>query len=130
MASFHVQGRVHTVDLCTQAGQLEFNTYMPLIGYSVVDATRILTNALSHLAHKCVRGMKVNEERVKYYVEHSAGLATALNPVLGYDTVAALVKEALAQKKTVRQLVIEKRLLSQAQVNKYLNPKNLTRPNV
>ena len=103
---------------------------MPLIGYSVVDATLILTNALAHLAHKCVGGIKVNEERVKYYVEHSAGLATALNPVLGYDMVAALVKEALARKKTVRQLVIEKRLLSQAKINKYLNPKNLTRPNL
>ncbi len=129
MASYYVQGNMHAVDLCVQAGQLELNTHMPLLAYNLIESIMVLTNALHHLSQKCVKGIIVNEERVAYYVEHSAALATALNPVLGYDTVAALVKESLAKNKTVRELVLEKKLLGEYEISRYLDPQKLTKPN-
>lgn len=129
MAAYHIQGRLHTIDLCVQAGQLQLNTFQPIIGYSMIDSLLILTNALEHLSQKCVKGLCVNEERVSFYVEHSAALATALNPLLGYDVVAGLVKESIAKNKTIRELAIEKKLLTKEQLEKYLDPKKLTKPN-
>lgn len=112
MAMMQIMGNDAAVQIACGAGQLELNTHMPVIGLNMVKSHRILARAAVSLAEKCIGGIKANRERCYQYFETSGGLATVLNPKLGYDKVAALVKEALATRKTTKQLVVEKGLMS------------------
>ncbi|MDO8480970.1 MAG: aspartate ammonia-lyase [Nanoarchaeota archaeon] len=130
MACYRVMGNDTTISLAAGAGQLDLNTHMPIVSYCIIESLGILSNASTTFAEKCIDGIKANEERCRWYVEHSAALATALNPHLGYDTVAALVKESLASGKNIRELVIEKGLLNKSQLDAILAPEKLTRQNL
>ncbi|MBP1589541.1 MAG: aspartate ammonia-lyase [Kiritimatiellae bacterium] len=114
MAAIQVQGLDHAVALACGATQLELNTHMPLIAADTLHATALLAAALSTLADKCVRGITANADTCARHLEQSAALPTLLNPVLGYDRVAALVRESLATQKTLRDLALERNLLSPA----------------
>jgi aspartate ammonia-lyase len=112
MAMIQIMGHDHAVQLAAAAGQLELNTHMPVLGLNLVKALRILDRACIQLADKCIRGIKANVETCYRYFETSGGLATILNPKLGYDKVSALVKESLATKKTAKQIVVEKGIMT------------------
>ena len=103
---------------------------MPIVGHCIMESLEIFTNALDHMAEKCVKDIQVNIDQCRYYVEHSMALATALNPIIGYDKASEIVKESLKTGKTVRQLVIEKGYLTKEKAEEVLNPKNLTSPNL
>lgn len=130
MACIRVMGNDTSITIACAAGQLELNTHMPLIGVSVLKSLELMKNSCEMLNKKCVRGITVNKEQTNWYVENSAALGTALNPIIGYDKVSALVKESLKTGKGIKELVLEKKLLTEKQVKKYLNPKNLTKPNL
>ena len=115
MVCLQVQGLDHAVALACGAGQLELNTHMPLIGADVLQAAKLLSAAARALADKCVAGIAADAEACRRNLERSAGLPTLLNPRLGYDRVAQLVKEGLATGKTLKDLVLEKRLLTAAE---------------
>lgn len=112
MAVMQIIGNDAAVQAACAAGQLELNTHMPVTGLNLVKSHRILARAAVLLAEKCIAGIKANRERCYTYFETSGGLATILNPKLGYDKVSALVKESLATKKTARQIVVEKGLMT------------------
>jgi aspartate ammonia-lyase len=128
MACIQVQGNDLAVAIACGAGQLELNTHMPLIGASLVKSIRLLDRACAMLAEKCVPGITAHREVCARYFETSAGLATVLNPKLGYDRVAELVKESRRTGKTLRQLVIEKQIMSQPELDAIL--KSSTGPNL
>lgn len=128
MACLQVMGNDHAVQLAANAGQLELNTHMPVTGLNLVKSFRILTRTAVMLADKCIGGIIANRERCYHYFETSGGLGTILNPVLGYDKVAALVKESLKTKKTAREIVIEKGIMSGEEFDKLV--KNCTGPNL
>ena len=111
MACLQVVGYDNAVSTACGLGQLELNTHMPLMGTNVVKATRILRRCCRMLAEKCVRGIEARPEICQANFENSAGLATVLNPRLGYDRVATLVKESLASGKNLKQLVVEKDIM-------------------
>ena len=115
MVAMQVQGLDHAVALACGAGQLELNTHMPLIGANVLQAAKLLSAAARALAEKCVAGISADEEACRRNLERSAGLPTLLNPRLGYDRVAQLVQEALASGQTLRELVLAKKLLTEAE---------------
>ena len=115
MVCMQVQGLDHAVALACGAGQLELNTHMPLIGANVLQAAKLLSAAARALAEKCVAGISADEEACRRNLERSAGLPTLLNPRLGYDRVAQLVQEALASGQTLRELVLAKKLLTEAE---------------
>jgi aspartate ammonia-lyase len=110
-----VQGLDHAVALGVGAGQLELNTHMPLVTSDCLRATRLLATAAEILATKCVNGLEGVGEACARHLEESAALPTLLNPVLGYDRVAGLVKESVARGKTLRELALEKELLTEAE---------------
>ena len=120
MACLQVVGFDHAVSMACGAGQLELNTHMPLIGFNLVKSFRILERGCAMLASKCVAGIKANRETCAAHFERSAGLATVLNPKFGYDRVAELVKESLRTKKTLRQLVLDKNIMSEKELNRIL----------
>ncbi|MDR0993472.1 MAG: aspartate ammonia-lyase [Verrucomicrobiota bacterium] len=115
MACIQIQGLDAAVAMACGAGQLELNTHMPLIGTNVLRAAQWLTEAARVLAEKCIAGITADVEACRRHLENSAGLPTLLNPRLGYDQVAQLVKEALAEGRTLHQVAVEKGLLTEAE---------------
>ena len=113
MACFHVAGLDHAVASACAAGQLELNTHMPMVATDSLDAARILAGAARTLARKCVAGIEADAGRCARHLEESAALATLLSPKLGYDATAALVKESVAARKTLREIAAEKGILTE-----------------
>ncbi len=130
MVCHYVIGHDTTITLSCASGNLELNTHMPIIGHCIVESLELMTHACTTFREKCIVDLRANVEQCRYYVEHSMALATALNPYIGYDRAAALVKESLATGKTLRELVLEKQYLTQEQVDVILDPKHLTSPNL
>jgi aspartate ammonia-lyase len=116
MACIQVVGYDSAIAMACGMGQLELNTHMPLIGTNLVKSFNLMLRTCTMLAEKCIRGIEADEERCRENFEASAGLATILNPKLGYDKVAALVKEGLVSGKNLKTLVLEKRLMSADQL--------------
>ena len=115
MVAMQVQGLDHAVALACGAGQLELNTHMPLIGANALHAAKLLSAAARALAEKCIAGIEADADACRRNLERSAGLPTLLNPRLGYDRVAQLVKEGLATGQTLKDLVLEKKWLTAAE---------------
>jgi len=121
MACLQVVGCDAAVAMACGLGQLELNTHMPLIGANLVKAFNILIRTSRMLEKKCIRGIQADEKRCRSNFENSAGLATLLNPAIGYDRVAALVKEGLASGKNLKTLVLEKKLMTEQELDRLLS---------
>jgi len=113
MVCYQVLGHDHTVAMAAQAGQMELNVMMPVLAYNLNQEILLLTHMLKAFEEKCIRGLKADDERCRSYADQSTQVATALNPVIGYEKAAEVVKAALKEKKTVREVVLEKGLLTQ-----------------
>jgi len=127
---FQVLGQCQSIDYGVQAGQLELNVMMPGMAFSSQFGIQILTNTLRTFTANCVRGIKADAERCAHYAETSPSLATALNVFIGYKEAAQVVKTALAEKKTIPQVVREKALLDEDTLKKALDPALLTEPGI
>lgn len=130
MVCYHTVGADVTIGAAAEAGELELNVMMPVIANTLLFTMRILTNATRVFAERCVAGMEADVERCGYWLERSPALVTALAPRLGYAKAAELAKEALARNVTVRELVMEKRLLSPAEFDEMLDLRAMTEPGV
>jgi len=121
MACIQVVGCDAAIAMACGMGQLELNTHMPLIGANLVKAFNILIRTSRMLEKKCIRGIQADEQRCRSNFENSAGLATLLNPAIGYDRVAALVKEGLSSGKNLKTLVLEKKLMTEPELDRLLS---------
>lgn len=128
MVSFHVQGHCHTVDLASQAGQLELNVMMPVVIHALLEAASIMTNALRVVKDRCLEGLEADEGRCTASAEATLATATSLTPSIGYLKAAALAKEALETGKTLRQVVEASGLLPPEEVDRLLDPLKLAHP--
>lgn len=118
------------VSMAAQNSQLNVNIYMPLMSYKTLSALDIFQNALVIMAEKCIAGIEANREICESYVSKSSSLATALNSVIGYEKATEIAKESIASRKTIKEVVLEKGLLPQEELDKILDPKKLTEPNI
>ncbi|MGC9504586.1 aspartate ammonia-lyase [Baaleninema sp.] len=121
MVCFQVMGYDQAIALCAQAGQLELNVMMPLVAYDLIHSIEILGNTISALKTRCIDGITANGDRCAAYAEGSLALVTALNPHIGYLNAAAIAKESLETGKSLRQLVLEKGLMDEAELAKVLD---------
>jgi aspartate ammonia-lyase len=112
MVCFQVMGNDLTIASAAQAGQLELNVMMPVIAFDLLMSLTILTNALTVFRERCVEGITANEDRCRWFVEHSVSLVTALNPKIGYARAAEIAKRAIAKGKTIRETISEEGLLT------------------
>jgi fumarate hydratase class II len=126
MAMFQVMGNDLTILMAGQAGQLELNVMMPIIGYNLFQSMDIIINAVNAFTEKCVVGLKANSEKATGWLAKNAILVTALNPVIGYLKGAEVAKEAMATNRTVREVVIEKGYLTAEDADRLLNVHALT----
>ncbi|HEX3276299.1 MAG TPA: aspartate ammonia-lyase [Gemmatimonadales bacterium] len=123
---FQALGLDTTVALASEAGQLELNVMMPVITHNIVFGMQIVANASRVLAERCVEGIEADERQCAYWLERSPALVTALAPKLGYAEAAKLAKEALATGLTVKELVVQKRLLAGAELEEVLDLRAMT----
>ena len=121
MVCFQVMGYDTAIALAAQAGQLELNVMMPLIAYNLIHSIEILGNTLDALTKRCLTGIEARRDRCLAYAEGSLALVTALNPHIGYLNAAAVAKESLETGKSVRQLVLEKELMSEEELAQVLD---------
>jgi len=118
MAAFQVIGNDLVISMAAQAGQLELNVMMPVITFNLIFSLKILTGALSALREKCVKGIKANKETCKRYAESSLGLATVLNPYIGYQAAAEVAKESYRTGKSIVDIIREKKLMDEEGIKK------------
>ncbi len=126
MAMFQVIGNDTTVLLGAQAGQLELNVMMPIIGYNLFQSMDIIINSVKAFTDKCVRGIQANPEKATGWLAKNAILVTALNPVIGYQKGAEVAKEAMRSGKTVREVVLSKGYLTAEEADQLLDVRALT----
>jgi aspartate ammonia-lyase len=128
MVAFQVMGNDVTIAMAAQAGQLELNVMMPVIASNLLQSIEILANVIELFSLRCIQGITVNEERCRRYAEESIGLATILNPLIGYESAAVVSKKAIRSGRSLKEIIIEKGILSPDQVNEILNPVQMTSP--
>jgi len=121
MVAFHVIGADLANSLSVQAGQLELNVMMPLSAYETLFSASILTNYLPVFAKSCVDGITANAPKLERYVLESNALATILTPRFGYLKVAELIHESAKTGTPVRDLLIQKKLLTPSEVDDLLS---------
>jgi fumarate hydratase class II len=109
------------------AGNFELNVMLPVIGSNLLESVRLLASVTTVLADKCVRGIVADEERCRSYALSSPSLATALNPYIGYEQAAKVVKTALAEGKDLRSVVLEMGLLNEEEVDRALDVLAMTK---
>jgi aspartate ammonia-lyase len=126
MVCYQVLGNDLTVAMAAEAGQLELNVMMPVIAHNLLYAMEILTNASRVFAERCIEGIQANEEQCAYWLERSPALVTALAPKIGYAEAAKLAKEALAKNVTVRELIREKGILNEKELEEVLDLRAMT----
>jgi fumarate hydratase, class II len=103
-----VIGNDAAVTVAGTQGAFELNVRVPMIARNLFESLRILTAASRMLAEKCVDGLEANEESLRRHAESTPAIATALNPYIGYDRATEIVKEAVASRRTIREVAIEK----------------------
>ena len=108
MAMMHVIACDEGVSLAAQAGQLELNVMMPLIAYELFEMMHIMISSLRAFSDKAVHGVQANRDKASGWLERNAIIATALNPLIGYDQGASLVKEALNRNIPITSLALDK----------------------
>ncbi len=126
MVCYHVQGCDLTVALAAQAGQLEVNVMMPVIAHNLFEMLHIFPPAIRTFAQAGIRPLTANRARAEAWLARNPALATALNPVVGYLTAAEIVKQALAESKTIREVVLERGLMSEAEADALLDARPMT----
>ena len=115
------------------AGNFELNIMLPMLARNLLESIRLLASASVLFADRCVSGIAADEGRAREYAEGSPSVATALNPVLGYEEAATIAKQALSEGKSVRQVVIERGhvdsgKVSPEELDRLLDVMRMTRP--
>ena len=126
--AFEVVGNDLTITMAAEAGQLQLNAFEPVIARSLFASLAHLTAACTTLADHCIDGITANREYLRSQVEASIGVVTVLNPLIGYDAATSIAREALSTGRSVTSLVLERGLLSAAELEEILRPEHLANP--
>ena len=128
--AFQVIGNDLAVSMAVEAGQFELNVMEPVMAYNLFNSLTILTNAVNALNQKCVQGIKANVEHCHSMIDASVGVVTALLPHIGYEQSSMIAKEALASGRPIKEIVLEKGLLTAEQLDVILSPGEMTQPGI
>jgi fumarate hydratase class II len=126
MVCAQVIGNDAAITIAGMNGNFDLNVMMPVLAYDLLQSIGTLAAACGLLADRCVDGIQADRERVREMVERSLMMVTALAPKIGYDAAAAIAKEAYATNRTVREVCLEKRLLSKEELDEVLDPRQMT----
>lgn len=136
MSEMLVQVCLYATGLCTSVvmagrdGHLELNVTLPLMAHCLHESIQCLANGTRTFAEKCIAGAEPNEERCRELVGQSLMLVTALTPAIGYDNAARVAKRALAEGRTLREIVLDEKLLDEETLDRTLDPAEMTKPSL
>jgi fumarate hydratase class II len=123
-----VIGHDATIAFAGTQGDFELNVMIPVMAVNLLDAIALAAAAADLFAEKCVRGLEANEDRIRTVLEQSAMVATALNPHIGYDRAAEVVKESRRTGRPVRQIVLERGWMTADDLDRALDFRRMTEP--
>lgn len=127
---FQIMGNDLTINLAAEAGQLELNVMEPVLAFNLMQSFDLITNAQNMLREKCINGIVANEKRCREFVERSIGIITALNPHIGYEKTCSVAREAFMDNKSVREIILEHKILNENKLNKILDPYEMTKSGI
>jgi fumarate hydratase class II len=122
-----VMGNDAAVAFAGSQGNFELNVYLPVIGRNLLQSIRLLANVSVVFADKCISGIEANVERLREYAESSPSIGTALAPHIGYEKTAELVKKSANTGRSIRELVLEEGLMSEAELDQSLDVLGMTK---
>ncbi len=126
--AFEVIGNDMTITMASEAGQLQLNAFEPIMAWSLFKSITHLQAGFETLAKNCVDGIEANKEMLLLRVQQSAGLATALNPYIGYENATMIAQKAIQTGRPVTELVLEAGFLDAQRLAQILRPEVLTQP--
>ena len=129
-ACYQVIGNDLAISFGVENGQLELNVMEPVIAYNLFSSFNYLTNAVRTFVDKLLVGLNANREQCQTWVDRSVGVVTALLPHIGYEQSAMLAKEAYNTGKPIREVVLEKGLLTKDQLDHLMSPEQMTHPGI
>ncbi|MGA4741984.1 class II fumarate hydratase [Acinetobacter junii] len=129
MVVAQVLGNDTTINVAGASGNFELNVFMPVIAYNLLQSIQLLGDACNSFNDHCAIGIEPNREKIDYFLHNSLMLVTALNPVIGYENSAKVAKTAYKENKTLKQVAVELRLVSEAQFDEVVKPENMVSPN-
>lgn len=121
MICMQVLGNDRTIEIACQKSNFELNIFCPIIMWNLLQSMEILTNGLKMFSRFCLKNLQINEKRIKKLFEESLCTATALSPKLGYTLTAEIVKSALQKGKTIKEEVLNRKLMDEKKLNKILS---------
>ena len=123
-----VTGNCQAITIGGQWGQLDLNVMLPMMARNMLESVRLLANASRVFVDKALVDLEANREQAEGYIEGSISMATALNPLIGYDNAAMIAKKSHATGRTVRELAYEESGLTREQVDEALQTRRQTEP--
>lgn len=127
---FTVIGNDSCITNATMSGQLELNSFAPLVADKLLESIQLLNNGIVLFSEKCVKNITVNKNKCNNYVEKSTSLVTALLHHIGYEEAAKIAKESLAINTPIRELLLDKKIFTEDDLNQILNPYEITKPGI
>ncbi len=128
--SAQVIGNDATVAFAGSQGNFELNVYLPVIARNLLESIRLLANVTRLFADGCVAGIEADVDRCRAYAESSPSLGTSLTPYIGYEAAAEIVKESVKTGRSVRDIVLERGLLTEAELDRALDVLGMTQGGV
>ena len=128
--AFEVAGNDLTISMASEAGQFEINVMKPVMIFKVLESASIMKNVLDVFNRYCLQGITANKKQMEEYVNTSAGTIAALNPHLGYELSAQLAQEVLQSRKSIKEAVLEKELLTEEELKIIMKPHEMTNPGI
>ncbi|MBS6543328.1 MAG: aspartate ammonia-lyase, partial [Veillonella sp.] len=127
---YQVIGNDLTITLAVENGQFELNVMEPVLAYNLFNNLCYLKNGVNTFVDKLLVDLEVDREQCEYWLNRSVGIVTALLPHLGYETASSLAKEAYTTGRAIRDIILEKGLLTEDEINHIISPKEMTLPGI
>tara|TARA_B110000881_G_C18530883_1_gene492981 strand:+ start:68 stop:499 length:432 start_codon:yes stop_codon:yes gene_type:complete len=128
MVCVKVIGNHNGITIAGSHGHFELNVFKPLIIHNILQSIEIMSDSAKTFALYCVKGIKADKIRIKYLLDNSLMLVTALAPKIGYDKAAQIAKNAHKNGTTLKQEVVKSKILSEKEYDKMMNPMTMTKP--
>ena len=128
--AYQVMANDQAITLAAQAGQLELNAFVPLIAYNLFQQLDLLHHGVSMFIDRCIKGIQVRCEQCRAQVEQGFGLVTAIAPYVGYEVATEVAREAFHTGQSVKQVLLEKGLFTEEELQVALAPEEMTKPGI
>jgi len=128
MVCIKVIGNHNGITMAGSHGHFELNTFKPLIAHNILQSIDILADSSKNFGLYCIKGLKADKKKIKYYLDNSLMLVTSLAPYIGYDNAAKIAKNALKKNTTLKEEALKSGLISEKEYNKIVDPKKMISP--